>query len=633
MAKGIFHVSAFVVVLALTAGIPSALAITFHSDAKSTRFTVELQGESGARLQAGHRAKIKLHTEARHTHEGSGEHRPAMWISPRLSEQIAREVPCREKMQRFASGRLADRAEIDLTAYLLVTLNDDKTIGFIKPHVALNRTKLESLIVLPAKGLDWVQSQDATRIAVTLPDAHALAIIDTESRKIVHMIDTGANSHPTRILRDAGTARLWVGIDDDARVRAIDSHGGTIEATIAVGNGRHTLAQSTDGSHVFVSNSEDGTVSIIDTKALRVVETLKTGRTPLAMAWSHATHRLYIAHVNEDSIAVVDPSTRRVTSRIAADRGTMVLRFDPSGTVAVLLRPHLNSISVLDASTQRILATGQTLPGSDDVLLSHSYAYVRSTGSEKLRLYDLAGLRRGELNATEVQAGQSPPAQARTDPGVADMLAPIPGGGGVIVANPADRQLYFYHEGMMAMSGTFQTYSRAPRGLLVLDRGLRETTAGIYEATVHFEHGGLYDLVVSLNQPGQTACFPLRVEGPVSPRRQQAMAQVRVLDLPAHTTAGQSMTIRMRVTAPGTNNVVPEVRDLQILMLEMPGTWQQRVYATPKGGGEYAAAVTFPHAGRFMLTMGSASLDLPFTQSPAQTIQVRAAAAQSSGPS
>ncbi len=611
----------FAAAFALCSGPTPAFAATFQSTEKGTAFTINLHGESAELLRTDERAQVTLQIQGRHSHDHAT-HRPAVWISPRLSEQVAREVPCREKVKRFASGRLADRAEIDLTAYLLVTLNDDGTISFINPHVALNRTKLESLIVLPAKGLDWAQNHDGTKLAVTMPDAHAVAVIDTEKRTIAHLIETGPETRPTRILRDASGSRMWVGLDRDNQVVAIDVGTGRIVASLTVGAGLHTLAQSADGAYLFASNSEDGTVSIIETKSMRTRGTVRTGQTPLAMAWSVATSRLYVAHVNEDTVAVLDPVTQRVVSRIETARGGMTLQFDPRGTIGLLLRPHTNTMSILDTTTQRALATGDALPQSDDVLLTDSYAYVRSAGSEKIRLYALTGLRRGEFNAIEVQAGQA--AQARLEPGVADMMAPIPGGGGVIVTNPADRQLYFYHEGMMAMSGAFQTYSRAPRGLLVLDLGLKETSPGTYEATIHFEHGGLYDLAIALNERGQVACYPIQVEGPASPRRDKSAAMhLEVLDLPAHVAPGQPLTLTMRLTDPHTNKPVPQIGDLQVLMIELPGAWQQKIYATPKGDGLYEARVTFPHAGRFTVTMGSASLDVPFAKSPVHTILVR----------
>ena len=45
----------------------------------------------------------------------------------------------------------------------------------------------------------------------------------------------------------------------------------------------------------------------------------------------------------------------------------------------------------------------------------------------------------------------------------------------MLVANPADKMIYFYAEGMAAPMGSFQNYRRDPKALLVLENGLRES--------------------------------------------------------------------------------------------------------------------------------------------------------------
>ena len=50
----------------------------------------------------------------------------------------------------------------------------------------------------------------------------------------------------------------------------------------------------------------------------------------------------------------------------------------------------------------------------------------------------------------------------------------------MLVANPADKMIYYYTEGMAAPMGSFQNYKRDPRALLVLDNSLRETERGVY---------------------------------------------------------------------------------------------------------------------------------------------------------
>jgi hypothetical protein len=59
-------------------------------------------------------------------------------------------------------------------------------------------------------------------------------------------------------------------------------------------------------------------------------------------------------------------------------------------------------------------------------------------------------------------------------------MVPAPEGNSVLIANPADRVIYYYSEGMAAPMGSFQNYRREPRALMVVDRSLREVTSGVY---------------------------------------------------------------------------------------------------------------------------------------------------------
>ncbi len=65
----------------------------------------------------------------------------------------------------------------------------------------------------------------------------------------------------------------------------------------------------------------------------------------------------------------------------------------------------------------------------------------------------------------------------------------------MLVANPADKMIYYYTEGMAAPMGSFQNYRRVPKALLVLDNGLRETARGVYSTTMRLDAPGYYDAV------------------------------------------------------------------------------------------------------------------------------------------
>ncbi len=59
--------------------------------------------------------------------------------------------------------------------------------------------------------------------------------------------------------------------------------------------------------------------------------------------------------------------------------------------------------------------------------------------------------------------------------------------------------------------------------------------------------------------------------------------------------------------------------DVQVLVFEPPGVWQQRQWAKEVGGGVYEVSQTFPHQGTFNVMFRVASRgvefrNLPFTE-------------------
>ena len=80
-------------------------------------------------------------------------------------------------------------------------------------------------------------------------------------------------------------------------------------------------------------------------------------------------------------------------------------------------------------------------------------------------------------------------------------MVPAPEGNSVLVANPADRVIYYYSEGMAAPMGSFQNYRRNPRAVMVVDRSLREVTSGVYSTTTKLPKSGIYDVAFLLDSP------------------------------------------------------------------------------------------------------------------------------------
>ena len=110
--------------------------------------------DKATRLVAGGEALAKfLVRDARSGQPITGLH-PKAWINARLSEPLASETSCKDKIRGFLAGQLATRPDVDLNSYLALTLNSDKTIAVINPQVAFNSTKLQNIISLPSNGAD-----------------------------------------------------------------------------------------------------------------------------------------------------------------------------------------------------------------------------------------------------------------------------------------------------------------------------------------------------------------------------------------------------------------------------------------------------------------------------------------------
>jgi len=217
-------------------------------------------------------------------------------------------------------------------------------------------------------------------------------------------------------------------------------------------------------------------------------------------------------------------------------------------------------------------------------------------------------------------AGQRAP---RDSPSASHAAAVVqaPASGAVLVANPADKMIYFYNEGMAAPMGSFQNYKRDPRAVLVLDNSLTETAPGVYTTTVRFNGHGHYDVPFLLDSPRVVNCFSVLVaENPALPKRQETPIRVEPLLKDEALRVGESYQLRFRVMDAASNQP-KEVKDMGVLVFLAPGIWQQREWAKPTGDGVYEMGFTPPREGVYYIYFQAPSLGVRFNQIPFITLQ------------
>lgn len=534
--------------------------------------------------------------------------RPAAWMLARRSEQVASESSCEDKAALLSGGSLGQRADVDLNGYRLVTLNHDHTVAFINPHVSLRRTQLESIVQLPAAGHDWVLAPAAQRLAVSLRDAHAVALIDLPSRKLVATVGTGPGSQPTRLVLDPDGRRLWVGLDGAQEVLAVDLASARVLGRAPVGRGLHTLALAPAGPWLFVTNADSDSVSLVDRATLTTAAHIPLPATPVAAVWSEAARRLAVLSANGGQLSLVDADAQRVDTAVPLARGALALGLFDEGRRALALNGRTHTLTLVDLASARVVAE-RTVPERPDQLgFTREFAYVRSQGTPAVQLIALSAAREGRLEGPSIPMGRRAPDEAPDAFNVAGVMAPAPEGNAMLVANPGDGSIYRYAQGMMVPVNSHSNYRRQARGLLVLDASLAERAPGRFEAPMRAPATGRYDVVVRNLRPALTACFTVALEGapPTAEQRAAAMRpKPRLLE--ARALGADEVAVEFTLAAEAA-----AAGPVSLLLVQRHGAWQSHARAQPLGDGRYGARLRGLPQGDFEALVEAPALDVGY---------------------
>ena len=543
--------------------------------------------------------------------------RPVAWIDQRPSPQMPSARECRDKVQQFLQSSFTRRPTLDLNSYFVLALNNEANISVIDPLAGFGGSKLYTLIPLKSPGEDWVLTENNKRLYVSMPQSNQVAVVDVPTWTVTANIDAGAN--PTRVALQNDERYLWVGTNDGVAV--IDTVTGKPVAQIKTGAGPHEITFNDEDTVAFVTNKTAGTVTLIDIRKLAAVSDLKVGAQPTALVFSSLSKTAYVANEADGTIFVIGGPRRDIIARIKTEPGVRTLGIVPDGRYGLAVNPVKNLAYIFDLSSNRVVHTVPVGPASDQISFTSQFAYIRSRVSEFVTMIRITELAK-EAPVSRFPAGQKAPGDSPSM-SIASAIVPAPEEGAVLVANPADKMIYYYSEGMAAPMGSFQNYKRDPRALLVLDNSLRETERGVYTSTVRLAVPGHYDVVFLLDAPRLTNCFDLSVaENPALPKKVETAVKFEPLANEAVAKAGERYTLRFKVLDAKAGTAKSDVKDITVLAFLAPGIWQQREVAKPVADGVYEMSFVPPQAGVYYIFFQSPSLGIQFNQSMPLTLQV-----------
>jgi YVTN family beta-propeller protein len=598
----------------------------FEREGVEVEFTIEPikePGQSSELMEAKEAVvRFKIHDKASKT-PLSGV-KPAVWLTQR-SEGDTDATQCREKIQSFLQGSLRSRPDVDLNTYYVLALNEEPNISVIDPLLSFGSSKLLTLVMLKSPGEDWAQKSSDEKLFVSMPLVNQLAVVDTGTWKVVANIDTG--NKPARVRLQPDERYLWVGTD--AGVTVIDTTTLKVVGQVATGNGHHEVAFSSDNRFAFVTNEQDGTLSVIDIQKLAKIKDLKTGAPATSIAFSKLANAVYLVNEADGSITVVDTRSQQITTRMQAKPGIKNLSFAPGGRWGFVPNAKENLVYVFDASTNRLAHTISVEKGPDQITFTDTFAYVRSAGSTEVSMIRLSTLT-AQPDMAKFPAGQTAPEEAPVE-SIADVMVPAPEGNSVLLANPADGIVYYYAEGMAAPMGSFQNYRRRPRAVMVVDRSLREATAGVYTATTKLPKSGIYDVAFLLDSPRITHCFNAEAKpNPDVQHEKQAAIRIEYLNKEKQLRVGEDYKLRFKLADTSTSRAKSDVNDVRVLTMLSSGTWQKRDFARSVGDGVYELDIKVPQTGLYLIFVESRSQGVSFRQLPYLTLQTSATTATNS---
>jgi YVTN family beta-propeller protein len=574
-----------------------------------------------ANLTGGDDARVQFRiTDAATSNPVTGL-RPAAWLDYREGKQpVAAEKECREKVRAFTQGSFSARPDIDLNSYYILALNREASISVIDPIVSFGASKLFTLVMLNNPGEDWVLTRDGRKLFVTMPLSNQIAVVDTATWKVATNLEIGAR--PGRIVLQKDQKYAWASdmpmTAAPSGITVIDIASQKVAARLLTGTGRHEVVLTADNRFAFVSNTGEGTVSIIDVAKLTKIKDLKVGVTTTSLAYSPLSKAVYAIDEVSGTMIAIDAQGLEPVARLNVKPGGNLIRLAPGGRFGFILNAKENTAQIFDTSSNRLLHTVAVGLRPDQVAFTEAYAYIRSLGSEEVLLISLKDLDTvASVQPTHIPAGQGAPEIAGATT-VAAAIAATPEAGTVLIANPADQTIYYYTEGMSAPMGSFQNYRREPRGVMVVDRSIHETSPGIYSANLKLPQGGQYDLAFLIDSPRVVNCFDISVnENPQMARRDNELPlQVQYLLNTVNVHPHEKFNLQLRLRDTRTGAARSDLKDVGVLTFLAPGIWQERQWAKALGEGIYEISFVPPDEGVYYVFVYCPSMKIKLNQLP-----------------
>ena len=582
----------------------------------------------GNELMEGMLAELRFKISDERTGAPVRGNRPAAWLDIGVNIQAqagGTQRECIQKIGLYLKGAVGIRPLVDMNGYYLLVMNRDASITVIDPMVSMaGRTSTLTAVQLKGSPVDWVNNADLKRLYVSMPSVGQVAVVDTESFKVV--ADIAAGAEPTRVVMQPDGRYLWVGNnprDKEGGVTVIDVRDQKVVMQAATGRGHHEIALSTDSRLAFVTNRDDGTVTVFDTGTLKKIKDIKVGAMPLSVAYSALSRAAYVSNGKDGTITVIDGAKLEPMKTIQAKPGLGPLRFTADGRWGMVVNTPESVVYVIDPGSNEIIHSPKVQEQPFQVSYTAGFAYVRGLASERVSMINLSSLGVGKEPIVQSFAAGSYAPKMGGDLPLADAVVAGLGEAAAFVVSPADNATYFYMEGMNAPMSSYPSRGKLARAVTVVDRSLRETEPGVFSGRFRMPAAGHFDVALSLDQPALVHCFA--TDAKVNPGLEVLRQRVGVeyLPQPRMFKPKDVAKVRFRIIE-GTGEPKGGLKDVIVRYFLVPAAPPQDVVAKEVSEGVYEVPVSLAEAGAYYVYVSVPSLKLAYEDSGFFTVMARA---------
>lgn len=536
---------------------------------------------------------------------------PAAWIDPIDTDAEVTIEQCREKAGLYLRGLIGVRPMIDLNSYYIVVLNEDPSIAVIDPIIGIRGiTKLLTQIALPGRANDWTRSADEKRAFLAIPARDMVASVSLETFRLEKTVSVG--ELPTRVYVQPDGRLLWVGHGGRRPgVTVLDAGTLDVVAEIPTGAGHHEIVADADSRNLYITNRDDKTVSIISIAELEVSKTVRLDGTPVDVAVSELSGAAYISNGDTGEIIVLDDSYLEERDRVKSAPGAGPIGVSRDGRWAFVVNTAEDMVVVIDTATNRVVHEIEIEGQPFHLTFSRNFAFIRALQTPDVSMVQLDTLGAGgQPIVLSFAAGTRAPDETKTLL-PSNLFATAVTEAALLAVSPSDATVFYYMEGMNAPMGSFRNYGHRPMSVMIADRTIRETSDGVYSASLKIPAAGDYQLIMTMDSPEMIECFRFRAEPNPNAVVDLAAASIAYETQPGTVVnVGEAAPVRFSLHRNDADQSPFDSETVQVLTYRAPNADRKVLPARNLGGGAYEALLEPENAGVYYVYPAAPDLQL-----------------------